>query len=252
MAGHSKRHNIKHRKAAQDSKKSKIYARVAKVIQMAAKNGDDPSLNPALDTALTKAKQAGLPKDVIQKAVDKGAWNIAGEELVEVFYEGYGPGWVALYIKCITSNTNRSASNVRAILTKYWGSLWAPGSVSWQFVEKGELFIEGTVHEKVIKRKEVIEKKSLDNDVFEMFLMETRAEDYSFDDWTARVITAREDFLTVLHTMEKNHWDVSESDFAWIAENEITLSERDEEKLQKLLDILEEDEDVDTIWHNAG
>jgi len=252
MAGHSKWHNIKHRKAAQDSKKSKIYARVAKVIQMAAKNWDNPSLNPALETALTKARQAGLPKDVIKKAVDKGAWNIAWEELVEVFYEGYGPWGIAMYIKAITSNTNRSAASIRAILTKYKWSLWAPGSVSRQFVEKGELFVEGKIEKKVVKGKEVEEKTPLNEEEFELFVMETAAEDYSVDDGIGRVITPREEYLNTLHLLESNNWNVTESDFAWLAENEIVLDEKGEEKLQRLIDVLEEDEDVDTIWHNAG
>lgn len=102
MAGHSKRHNIKHRKAAQDAKKSKILAQASKQIQLSARQGDDPSLNPELATALAKAKQVGLNKDAIQKAIDKGAGNIAGEQLEEIYYEGYGSGGIALYIKCIT------------------------------------------------------------------------------------------------------------------------------------------------------
>lgn len=252
MAWHSKRHNIKHRKAAQDAKKSKVYARVAKAVQMAAKNGDDSSLNPALDSALTKAKQEWLPKDVIQKAIDKGAGNIAGEELVEVYYEWYWPWGVALYIKAITSNTNRSWSSIRAILTKYGWSLWSPGSVAWQFTEKGELYVEGKLNVQRVNGKEREEKTPLNEEEFELYILDTLAEDYSFDDGVARIITSREDYLTVLHTLEREGWDVTESDFSRLAENEVVLSEKDEKKLQTLLDALDEDDDVDTVWHNAG
>lgn len=252
MAWHSKWHNIKHRKAAQDAKKSKIYAKVAKVIQMAAKNGDDPSLNPALDTALTKARQAGLPKDVIQKAIDKGAGNVEWEELVEVYYEWYGPNGTALYIKCVTSNTNRSGSNVRALLTKMGWSLWEPWSVSWQFAEKWELFVSGKIKKEIVKGKEVEEVLPLDIDAFEMAVLETPAEDYEIDDGVGRIITSREDFVTTVKYFEEHNWKIEQSDLTFLAENEISLEEAEEEKLQKMIDALDEDDDVDTVYHNVA
>lgn len=253
MAGHSKWHNIKHRKAAQDAKKSKIYANVAKVIQMAARNWwDNPSLNPALETALTKARQAWLPKDVIKKAIDKGAWNDMGEVLVEIFYEWYWPGGVAMYIKCITWNTNRSWANVRAILAKYWWNLWEPWSVSWQFQEKGEIFVVWQVERAIVKWKNVETVLPFDEEAFELAVMETSAEDYAIDDGVWRIITAREELINTVKQLEDVQRKIDSSDFAYLADNEITLDEEWEEKLQRLINFLEEDEDVDTVWHNAG
>lgn len=121
MAGHSKRHNIKHRKAAQDAKKGKYYARMSKILQLAAKDGADASMNPRLALALQQAKQYNLPRDIIERAIAKGSGG-DGEQLIEVIYEAYGPHGIALMIKCITSNTTRAGKNVRAIVTKYGGS----------------------------------------------------------------------------------------------------------------------------------
>jgi len=253
MAGHSKWHNIKHRKAAQDAKKSKIYANIAKEIQMAAANWwDNPSMNPALDAVLTKARQAWLSKEVMKKAIDKWAGNDTGEELVEIFYEGYGPWWIAMYIKCITSNTNRSSWNVRAILTKYKGSLWAPGSVSRQFKERGEIFVTGKIKKEKVKWKEVEELLALDEEAFELCVMETAAEDYEIIEGNWRVITSREELINTVKHLESESWKVESSDFAYLAENEVSLDEEWEARLQVLIDALEEDEDVDTVWHNAG
>ena len=240
MAWHSKWHNIKHRKAAQDAKKSKIYAKVAKVIQMAAKNGDDPSLNPALENALVKARQAGLPKDVIKKAIDKGAGNIAGEEIQEIFYEWYGPNGVAMYIKCVTSNTNRSGSNVRSILTKYGGSLGAPWSVAWQFNEKGELFVSWKIRIETVKWKEVQSVDPLDEEEFELAVLETNAEDYEINhEWeetVARVVTSRDDFMWTVKAFEQTWWKIEQSDLQFLAENEVSLDEDGEKKLERLID----------------
>jgi len=252
MAWHSKRHNIKHRKAAQDAKKSKFLAQASKQIQLAAKQGADPDLNPALASALTKARQVGLGKDAMQKAIDKGAWNIEGEELVEIYYEWYGPNGIAMYIKCITPNTNRSASNVKAILTKYGGNMWEPWSVSWQFTQIGELVIDGRVRIENEKGNEVEYIDPLDEHEFEIAVMESGASDYEIEDNSALVTTLMEDWVAVDKRFTQHQRHASESWLTFIAENTLQLDEKWEEKLQKLIDVLEEDDDVDTVWHNAG
>lgn len=252
MAWHSKRHNIKHRKAAQDAKKAKVYSRIAKLIQMAARDGDDASMNPRLDLALSKAKAAGLPKDVIQRAIDKWAGNLDGEELQEIFYEGYGPGGVAMYIKCVTDNTNRSASTVKATLTKMWASIWAPWSVAWQFVEKGEIYVTGKKMSRVEKGKAIEEVLPLDEEEIEMALLETSAEDYEFDDGAMRIITSKDDFMQTVDQLEQGYRKVEDASLQYIPENELSLNEHDEQKLEKLIEMLEEDDDVDEIWHNAA
>ncbi len=251
MAWHSKRHNIKHRKAAQDSKKAKIYAKVAKVIQMAAEAGDNPALNPTLDAAIKKGKQAGLSKDVIQKAIDKWAGNDTWEKLMEIFYEWYGPSGVALYIKCVTPNTNRSSASVRTILSKYGGNMWDPGSVGRQFAEKGEIFVSGKIKIEKIKWKEVETVLPLDSDEFEMEVMETEAEDYEIVDDIARILTSRENFMATVNHFEQNWRKIEQSDLSYIAENTIALDTKWEEKLETIIEMLEDDEDVDTVWHNA-
>lgn len=252
MAWHSKRHNIKHRKAAQDAKRSKILAQVSKLIQMAAKNGADPDLNPNLSTALVKARQAGLSKDAIQKAIDKGAGNIAWEELVEIFYEWYGTHGIALYIKCITSNTNRSGSRVKAILTKYGGSMWAPGSVAWQFQQKGEIYIDGKLKIENIKWKNIEAIEALNEEEFELAVMETVAEDYEIEGWIARIVTARDDYISTVQKLEQEWRHIDESDLVFLAENTIHVDDDAMSKLEKLIDVLEDDEDVDTVRHNAA
>ncbi len=252
MAWHSKRHNIKHRKAAQDSKKAKIYAKIAKIIQMAAEKWDNPALNPTLDAAIKKGKQAGLPKEVIQKAIDKWAWNDTGEKLMEIFYEWYGPSWVALYIKCVTPNTNRSWANVRALLAKYGWNMWDPGSVGRQFAEKGEIYVSGIIKKEKIKGKDVETVLPLVEEEFEMQVMETDAEDYEIMENMARIITTRENFMSTVNSFEDAWRKVEQSDLSYIAENTIALDEQGEEKLLKIIEILEDDEDVDTVWHNAA
>ncbi len=252
MAWHSKRHNIKHRKAIQDSKKSQVYAKVGKIVQMAARNGDNPMLNPALTLALQKAKQAGLPKDVIQRAIEKGAGKVAGEELVEIYYEGYAPGGVALYIKCLTTNTMRTGSFIRALLTKHGGNLGEPGSVAWQFVEKGELYIDGTVTESTVKGNVVQTVLPLDEVHFEEAVLETPALDYSFEEGSGCVITTKEDFIPTLRYFESNKRHIEEAGLQFMPENTITLDAATEEKLQNIIELLEDDDDVDTVFHNAG
>ncbi len=256
MAWHSKRHNIKHRKAAQDAKKAKIYAKVSKVIQMAATRGDNPSLNPALDAAIKKGKQVWLSKEAIQKAVDKWAWNDTGEVLSEIFYEWYGPGGVALYIKCVTPNTNRSGANVRALLAKYGGNLWEPWSVSRQFQEKGEIYVPWKIKNEKIKWKDIESILPFEEDEFEEMILETDAEDYEINtedgETMVRIVTSRDSFMSTVNEIENAWRKIESSDFAYLAENTVALDEVWEGKLVRIIDMLEDDEDVDTIWHNAA
>jgi len=222
MAGHSKWHNIKHRKAAQDAKKAK-----------------------------TKAKSAGVPKPVIEKAIAKGSGQVQGENLEEIFYEGYGPAGVALYIKCITSNKNRSASNVRAILTKYGWNMGQAGSVAWQFSPKWVIYVSWKVEKIKEKWKEVEKIIPLDEN-FEEVLLETDVEDFEIDENGARIVTAREDLAKVTKFLEENGYKIESSEIEYVPQNTVSLSEEEEEKLQKLIDALEDDDDVDSVYHNAN
>jgi len=251
MAGHSKWHNIKHRKAAQDAKKAKIYSKLAKFIQLEAAKWADPSMNPGLELAITKAKAAGVPKPVIEKAIAKWSWQVQWENLEEIFYEWYWPAWVAMYIKCITSNKNRSAANVRAILTKYGWNMWQAGSVAWQFSPKWVILTSGKI-EKVKEKWKEIEKIIPIDDSFEEILLETDVEDYEIKDWLARIVTAREDLAKVTKFLEDKGYKIESSEIEYIPENTINLTEEDEKKLERLIDALEDDDDVDSIFHNAA
>jgi len=250
MAWHSKWHNIKHRKAAQDAKKAKIYSKLAKFIQLEASKWADPSMNPWLELAISKAKSAGVPKPVIEKAIAKWSWQLQWENLEEIFYEGYWPEWVAMYIKCITSNKNRSASNVRAILTKYGWNMWSAGSVAWQFSPKGVIYSSWKI-EKIKEKWKEIEKIIPIDDEFEEIILEADVEDYEINDGIVRIETAREDLSKVTKFLEEKWYKIESSEIEYIPENTVKLDENGEQKLQKLIDALEEDDDVDSIYHNA-
>ena len=251
MAGHSKWHNIKHRKAAQDSKKSKIYAKVAKQIEIAAKQGADPDMNPSLAAVLSKAKSVWVPKDVIERAIKKGSWQIEWEKLEEVFYEGYWPWWVALYIKCITSNTNRSSASIKAILAKHWWNMWEVWSVAWQFDKKWVVYVSWKVVVEKEKWKDVEKTVDLDQDLFEEQLLELDIEDYQFlDDWV-RIITDYTNLVEIKKQLENLWYKVESAEIEFIPQNYIQLSQEQEQKLINLIDILEDNEDVDTVFHNA-
>ncbi len=251
MAGHSKRHNIKHRKAAQDAKKSKVYARIAKQLEISAKLWADPTMNPSLATVLSTAKSAGLPKDVIEKAIKKGSGQLWWEELQELYYEWYGPEWVAMYIKCITSNTNRSAASIRSILTKYAGNMWEVGSVAWQFEQKWVIYISWKLKIEKVKGNNIETVEPLNNDLLEEDIMETDVEDYEISEDGARIVTEFEDFINVSKFFQEKFYKIDNAEIEFIAKNTIKLSQEWEEKLDRLIEALEEDEDVDSVFHNA-
>ena len=251
MAGHSKRHNIKHRKAAQDSKRSKIYSRIAKQLEITAKLWADPTMNPSLATVLSTAKSAWLPKDVIEKAIRKWSGQLGWEELQELYYEWYGPEGIAMYIKCITSNTNRSAAGVRSILTKYSGNMWEVGSVAWQFEQKWVIYITGKLKIEKVKWNNVETVEELDNDLLEEDIMETDVEDYDLSEDGARIVTEFEDFINVSKFFQEKSYKIESAEIEFIAKNTVNLSKEWEEKLDRLIDALEDNEDVDSVFHNA-
>lgn len=252
MAKHSKWHNIKHRKAAQDAKKSKVYARIGKLIQMAARDGADPLLNPKLQAVLLKAKEYSLPKDVVQRAIEKWSGTGDGEQLVEMYYEWYGPWGSALYVRCIASNANRTSANVRAILTKYGWSMAEPGSVKWQFEEKGELYLSWKVVIEQSKGKTTETILSLDVSTAEEDILQTMAENYEIDEDAIRVITARDEFLDVKKVLEEQWYQIDDADLQFLPTNTVELDDLLYEKFERLVEMLEEDDDVDMVWHNVA
>lgn len=251
MSGHSKWHNIKHKKAAADAKKSKVYTKVWKLIEIAARWWADPSLNPNLEAALQTAKYNSVPKEVIERAIKKWSGQSWGEQLEEVYYEWYGPAWVALYIKCITSNKNRTWSNIRSSLTKFWWNMWEPWCVSWQFKEKWVIYITWIVAKRVDKWKDVEDLHPLNIDNFEMDILEVDVEDYEVNEEWVRVVTSRDSFIDVRDYLDKKMYKIEWADLEYLPENYVSLSDEESAKLERIIEIIEDDEDVDTVYHNA-
>jgi len=247
-----RRHSIAARKASWDAKKSQAYAKVWKIIQIAARKWADPKMNPSLELALSKAKQYNLPREVVEKAILKWSGQLEWENLEEIFYEWYGPEWVALLIRALTSNTNRSSMSIKGIMQKRGWTMGAIGSVAWQFKEQGVIVIDGiseTVHD---KGKTVERVLPLNKDELEERAMELPISDFEVEDNTVVIYVDKKDFAIVQNALEKFNYHMVESDIQFIPENTVKLNEEATNKLYTLLDVLEEDEDVDHVRHNLS
>ncbi|MDR0860638.1 MAG: YebC/PmpR family DNA-binding transcriptional regulator [Candidatus Peribacteria bacterium] len=247
-----RRHSIAARKASGDAAKSRIYSIIGKKIQMAAKNGADPKMNPALEMVLEKARYHGLPRDVIDRAILKGSGQLEGEEMKEVMYEGYGPNGSAFLIKTITSNTNRTSSAVRTILTKAGGAMAEIGAVARQFQEKGLIVIDGVSIKYEDKGREMEKVEPFDADKLEMEVMELAISDVAIEDGTAEVYTEKADFITVRKQIAELGYHIAEADLHYFADNTVNLTGEDLERFERISDALEEDDDVDHVYHNVN
>ncbi|MER2089812.1 MAG: YebC/PmpR family DNA-binding transcriptional regulator [Sporosarcina sp.] len=238
MAGHSKWKNIQNRKGAQDAKRGKIFQKMSKEIFVAAKaGGPDVESNAALRLAVEKAKGVNVPNDVIKRAIDKVTGAGSDENYEEVVYEGYGPGGVAVLVYCLTENRNRTAPNVRVAFSKNGGNLGESGSVGYMFDRKGRLFIERT--------------DTTDEDMVMMAALEAGADDIESTEDGFEVVTPPSDFLTVKETLEGEGIEFISADIEMIPSMYTALSEEDEELFERMLDVLEDNEDVQDIYHNA-
>jgi YebC/PmpR family DNA-binding regulatory protein len=247
-----RRHSIAARKAAWDVGKSKIYAMMSKLIQLAAKKGADPKMNPSLELVLQKARYNSVPRDIVERAILKGSWQLEGEQLEEIFYEWYGPGGSALVIKTLTSNSNRTSTSVKTILNKFWWSLGQVGSVAWQFDERWVIISDGKLKKEIIKGNEVETILPLNQEEIETQLLELAIEDISIENWTAVIFTKKTDFAEVSKGMDQLWYHIIESDLQFIAQNEMSLSWEDLTQLNTLIEVLENDEDVDKVWTNVN
>ncbi len=252
MAGHSKRHNIKHRKAWEDAKKSKVYSKMAKLIEIAARNGGDPNMNPALDTVLQKAKYASVPKEVIERAIKKWSGQSDGAAYQTIFYEWYAPGGVALYIKTMSDNSNRTASSIKSLLGKAWGTMAEMGAVSRQFKEIGEIIIEGKIEKTVVKGNEVETTLAFDTDSLEEQLLGLDIQDYTLEEGMCRVVTSRENFNSVSHTLENMWYKLTSADLIWESTNPTEVDDAIYAKLEKIREVLEDDDDVEQVYDNVA
>jgi len=237
MAGHSKWANIQHRKGRQDEKRQRIWTRVVREIMVAARTGGgDPSANPRLRLAIEKAKAANMPADTIKRNVDKATGNLEGVSYEEIRYEGYGIGGAAIIVDTMTDNRVRTVAEMRHALSKHGGNLGTEGSVAFQFKHCGQLiFAPGTSEDRVM-------------DV----ALEAGAEDVLTDEEGAiEVLTTPADFEAVKNALEAAGFSAEMAEVTWRAENSVSLSGYEAAKMQKLLDILEDLDDVQNVFHNA-
>jgi YebC/PmpR family DNA-binding regulatory protein len=237
VAGHSKWANIQHRKGRQDEKRGKIWTRVIREITVAARQGGgDPAMNPRLRLAIDKAKAANMPADRIKYNVDKASGNLEGQALEEIRYEGYGIGGAAVIVDTMTDNRVRTVAEVRHAFSKYGGNLGTDGSVSFQFKHCGQLvFAPGTSEDKVME-----------------VALEAGADDViSDEDGAIEVLTPPLDFETVKHALEAAGLKPEVAEVTMRAENTIALTGDDAARMQKLLDVLEDLDDVQDVFHNA-
>lgn len=244
-----RRHSIAAKKAAGDQAKGKAYSMLSKIIQIAAKKGADPKMNPSLELALQKARYMSVPSSIVDRAILKGSGQLEGENMEEVFYEGYGPGGVAILLKTLTSNTNRTASNIKSTLGKFWWSMGLQNSVARQFKETGIIVTDGTA-EKINDKGKEVEKITPIGQDFENVVMELPILDFEVEWGTAVIYTDKLNYIETQKKLETLHYHILESDIQFIPENMITIPEEEKIRFNALIDALENDEDVDKVRHN--
>jgi YebC/PmpR family DNA-binding regulatory protein len=238
MAGHSKWTNIQHRKGRQDEKRQRIWTRVVREIMVAARTGGgDPTANPRLRLAIEKAKAANMPADTVKRNIDKATGNLEGVTYEEIRYEGYGIGGAAIIVDTMTDNRVRTVAEVRHAFSKHGGNMGTEGSVAFQFKHCGQMiFAPGTSEDKVME-----------------VALEAGAEDVITDEEGAlEVLTSTADFEAVKNALETAGLMADMAEVTMRAENSIELSGDDAAKMQKLLDILEDLDDVQNVFHNAS
>ena len=240
MSGHSKWHNIQKTKGAQDAKRAAAFTKIAKEMIVAVKEGGgsiDPANNSRLATVITKAKAANMPNDNIKRVLERAAGAGSGENYESINYEGYGPGGVAVIVETMTDNRNRTAGSVRHHFDKYGGNLGANGCVSWSFDKKGVLVIDN-------------EDGDLDEDTVMMDAMDCGADDFEPDEDCSAIYTTPDDFNAVADAMSAKGYQFASAQIEMVPQNYVKLSEADAANMEKMLDLFEDDDDVQNVWHN--
>lgn len=238
MAGHSKWNNIKRRKGAVDEKRGKIFTKLGREIQVAVREGGaDPELNSRLRDVVTKAKSFNMPNDSIQRSIDKASGDMTGDNYAEISYEGYGPGGIAVMVRALTDNRNRTAGDIRHIFDKYGGNLGTDGCVAFQFEKKGTILIE----------REQVD----DADELALLAIEAGAEDIDLsDDSYIEIVTAPDDYEPVRDLISK-HYRTAEQSLGPVPLTTVKLTDAEQiEQMQKLIDLLEDNDDVQDVYHN--
>ena len=238
MSGHSKWANIKHKKGKADALRGKITTKISREITIAVRmGGSDPTGNMKLKLALSKAKANNIPKDNIQRAIQKGAGALEGQSFEEITYEGYGPAGVAMMVSCLTDNRNRTAADVRHVFSKYGGNLGATGCVGYMFQQKGVFAVS--------------KETGVEEDDLMMIALEAGAEDIKNEEEGFEIVTTPDAFDDVEKALADAGIEVEMAEITMIPDTMAELSAEDAERVQKMLDVLEDLDDVQDVYHNA-
>ncbi len=237
MSGHSKWSSIKHKKGAADAKRGKIFTKLIKEITVAARmGGGDPDANPRLRSAIAAAKAENMPKENIERGIKKGTGELEGASYEESVYEGYGPGGAAVYVESLTDNKNRAVAEIRHIFSKAGGNLGENGCVSWMFDKKGYI---------------VVERNAVDEEILMETALDAGAEDVREDDKNFEVITQPEDFDAVKEAIDKAGIPWIASEVTMLPQTTTSLERKDAEKMIKMMEALEDCDDVQKVYTNA-
>jgi len=237
MSGHSKWANIKHKKAKMDAQKGKIYTRFSKLIIVAVREGGpDPNSNSRLRDVIEKAREANMPNDNIIRAIKRGSGELGGGSYEEIMYEGYGPGGVAILVDATTDNRNRTAGEIRHLFDKYGGNLGEAGCVAWMFEKKGVILVE--------------KKDGIDVDDVMMQAIDSGADDVEETEDSIAITTSVDKFEAVKNGLKEANIDVYSAEISFVPKTTISVSEADGERLEKLLDALEDHDDVQNVYSN--
>jgi len=240
MSGHSKWATTKHKKAIIDAKRGKIFTKMAKLITIAARDGGgDPSSNPSLRTAIDNAKSASLPKENIERAIQKGAGGGDSAKIEEIIYEAYGPGGMALIIECLTDNKNRTVAEVKAILNKYNGSFATAGSVSYLFTKQGEIVIDTS-------------ENKMSTDEMEEAIIESGANDFEHDEDIILVYTSPNSLHNVKDALEKSGVPTESAGLTYMTNTTNDVDPSKKESAIKLLETLDDLDDVNRVYANIN
>jgi len=236
MSGHSKWASIKHKKAAQDAKRGKIFTKAIRELSAAARlGGGDPDVNPRLRNAISDAKGVNMPADNIKRAIMKGTGELEGATYDEISYEGYGPGGVAILLEVLTDNKNRSVSELRHIFSKNAGNIGESGCVAWMFSRKGYL---------------VVEKSKIPEDDLLDIILEAGAEDLREDGSNYEIFTPPDKYEAVVEALKNNDIEIAASSLGQIPQNYVKLEGKQAQQLLRLMEELEDHDDVQNVWAN--
>ena len=239
MSGHSKWANIKHKKGKADAERGKIFTKIGREIAIAVRDGgSDPAINGKLRDVIAKAKASNMPNENIKRSIAKAAGELGNVNYEEIQYEGYAPGGVAVIVSTVTDNRNRTAPNIRHLFDKYNGNLGATGCVSWSFDRKGQIVIDN-------------EEEDLDEDTVMMDTLEAGADDMVNEGDVFVIYTDPDALSEVVDALEAKGYTFTSAEVAMVPQNTIKLTdEGDIKNMEKMIDMLEADDDVQNVWHN--